>query len=134
MARDVIHSSVKLALEKDGWLVTEDPLRIDLDDVGNYYEVDLGAERVLAAEKEGTQIAVEIKSFLKPSILNEFHEVLGQYLNYRSAMADMQIERRMYLAVSKQTYEKMQEVRFINSPFRFWQIFYPYDPLVISNI
>ena len=100
MARDFIHAAVRVSLEKDGWLVTDDPLRIDLPNKIGYYEVDLGAEQVLAAERGGRKIAVEIKSFLGESLLNQFHEVLGQYLNYRSAMADVGMKREMYLAIS----------------------------------
>jgi len=46
----------------------------------------LAVERLLAAEKDGKKIAVEIKTFLKPSAISEFHTVLGQFLNYRFAL------------------------------------------------
>ncbi len=43
--------------------------------------IDLGAEKLLAAEKNGHKIAVEIKSFLGSSALSEFHLALGQFLH-----------------------------------------------------
>lgn len=46
----------------------------------------LTAERILAAEKTGKKIAVEIKSFLGASEVTEFHLALG-HLNYRSALS-----------------------------------------------
>jgi XisH protein len=36
----------------------------------------LGAEKLIAAEKEGAQIAVEVKSFLGASLVSEFHTAL----------------------------------------------------------
>ena len=70
-AKDKFHNVVKIAIEKDGWTITDDPLFIRAEDVDFY--IDLGAEKVLAAEKAGQKIAVEIKSFLGASEVNEFH-------------------------------------------------------------
>jgi hypothetical protein len=44
--------------------------------------IDLGAEKLIAAEKDGSYIAVEVKSFLQSSVLSDFHTALGQFLNY----------------------------------------------------
>lgn len=60
-ARDIYHDIVKAALEKEYWLITDDPLRLTIGSRAVY--VDLGAERLLAAEKEGQKIAVEIIKF-----------------------------------------------------------------------
>jgi hypothetical protein len=68
-AKDVIHDAVKNALVKDGWTITDDPLRLKYKAVN--LSVDLGAERTLAAEREGEKIAVEIKSFLNASTIND---------------------------------------------------------------
>jgi hypothetical protein len=42
--------------------------------------VDLGAERLLAAEKEGRKIGVEVKSFVGASILKDLEQALGHCL------------------------------------------------------
>lgn len=47
MVRDRFHQVVKTALTKDGWTVTHDPLQIKVGGVD--MEIDLGAERLLAA-------------------------------------------------------------------------------------
>jgi endonuclease IV len=60
-ARDKFHERVKNALQKEGWLLTHDPYHIDLG-FADFY-IDLGAERLIAATKNGEQIAVEIKTF-----------------------------------------------------------------------
>jgi hypothetical protein len=50
-AKDLFHSAVKQALLKDKWEITADPLIIKIDKVK--FEIDLAAEKVFAAEKEG---------------------------------------------------------------------------------
>jgi hypothetical protein len=53
-AKDVIHDAVKNALVNDGWTITDDPLRLKYKAVN--LSVDLGAERTLAAEREGEKL------------------------------------------------------------------------------
>jgi hypothetical protein len=60
-AKDIYHNTVRTALEKDGWTITKDPLTLEIGDRSLF--VDLGAEKILAAEKQGRKIAVEVKSF-----------------------------------------------------------------------
>ena len=55
----IFHETVKLALIKDGWTITSDSLTIRSDRIK--LEIDLGAEKVFAAEKDGKKIAVEVK-------------------------------------------------------------------------
>ncbi len=50
-ARDVFHEAVKAALQKEQWVITGDPLKLDVG--GTKLEIDLGAERLLAAERQG---------------------------------------------------------------------------------
>ncbi len=59
MARDKYHQAVKIALEKEGWKVTDDPLKLEFEEVR--IQIDLGAERFIAAERKNEKIAVEIK-------------------------------------------------------------------------
>ncbi|MGK7920223.1 MAG: element excision factor XisH family protein [Trichodesmium sp.] len=54
--------------------------------------------------KDGRRIAVEIKTFLKPSVVSEFHTVLGQFLNYRFALHQEETERILYLAIPLPVY------------------------------
>ncbi len=75
MAKDIFHHLVKEALIKDGWVITHDPYSFNKWDPE--WEIDLGAEKIIAAKKENQKIAVEIKSFLATSFAYEFHQVLG---------------------------------------------------------
>src|SRR5882672_6437374 len=96
-AKDIYHDHVRSALIKDGWTITNDPLRLRWGKK-DYY-VDLGAEQVIAAEMLGRRIAVEIKSFVGPSMVDDMEKALGQYLIYRSIMRHLQPDRELFLAV-----------------------------------
>lgn len=110
-AKDVFHEVVKKALQKDGWQITHDPLSISVGGVN--LSIDLAAEKLIAAEKEGEKIAVEIKSFLeRSSAISEFHTALGQFINYRGALKRRQPDRVLYLAVPLTTYKTFFNLDF----------------------
>ncbi len=106
--KDAIHQAVKNALVKDGWTITDDPLFLEYGDEDMY--VDLGAERLLAAERGSEKIAVEVKSFLGPSALTELHTALGQYQIYLAVLEKVDPDRRLYLALSKSAYDELAEM------------------------
>jgi hypothetical protein len=70
--RDIIHDAVKTALIKSGWTVTDDPYFLKYGDEDMF--IDLAAERLLAAERAGQKIAVEIKSFIGRSPINDLEK------------------------------------------------------------
>lgn len=96
-AKDIYHLNVKQALIKNGWTITHDPLRLAWG--GRDMYVDLGAERLLAAEKAGQRIAVEVKSFIGDSEIDDLEKALGQYIVYRAVLAETEPQRVLYLAV-----------------------------------
>ncbi len=110
MAKDLFHQAVKTALIKDGWTITSDPLIIRIDRIK--LEIDLAAEKVFAAEKDGQKIAVEVKSFINPSAINDFHAALGQFLNYRIALQMTDPSRILYLAVPTDIFNTFFQERF----------------------
>jgi hypothetical protein len=101
-AKDIFHDAVKRALEKDGWVITDDPLFLRFGGLEMY--IDLGAERIFAAERDDQKIAVEVKSFIAPSAATEFSTALGQFLKYQLALEEVDAARRLYLAVPADTY------------------------------
>jgi XisH protein len=134
MAKDRFHNIVRNALEKDGWNITADPYEINVDDVD--FEIDLAAEQLLGAEREGRKIAVEIKSFISPSNVSEFHTALGQFLNYRDALEKVEPERLLYLAVRLPVYETFFQRKFIISAVEKYQLrlmIYDVEAEVISQ-
>ncbi len=73
-AKDVFHEVVKIALQKDGWQITHDPLLFHVG--GVKMSIDLPAQKLIAAERENEKIAVEVKSFLeKSSTISEFYQL-----------------------------------------------------------
>lgn len=95
--RDTHHQEVVIALQKDQWVVTDDPLTLDF--AGKLVGIDLAAEKLLAAEREERQIAVEIKSFQGSSDVSEFHTAVGQFLNYRHVIGKVMPVRTLFLAI-----------------------------------
>jgi hypothetical protein len=69
------------------------------------WEIDLGAEKIIGAEKENRKIAVEVKSFLAASFAYEFHQALGQYVNYLLGLSQIDRDRVLYLAVPLDVWE-----------------------------
>ncbi|MCU0546866.1 MAG: fatty-acid oxidation protein subunit alpha [Oscillatoriaceae cyanobacterium Prado104] len=121
MAKDLFHNVVKDALLAEGWQITHDPFPVDYGDV--QMQIDLGAERLLAAERDAEKIAVEIKSFVNPSAISEFHTAVGQYLNYRRALRSQEPARILYLAIPNATYEEFFRLRFIQEGVIEYQLY-----------
>ncbi|MEI6328248.1 MAG: XisH family protein [Pseudanabaena sp. ELA645] len=110
MARDLFHDAVKNALIKDGWLITDDPFSLKVGDSELY--IDLGAERLIAAERNNEKIAVEIKSFVGNSSVNDFHLAVGQFINYRIGLKAAYPDRKLYLAIPNTAYETFFKKEF----------------------
>jgi hypothetical protein len=107
-ARDTYHQTVKNALVKDGWTITHDPLRIRLARRKNLF-VDLGAERMLAADRGTEKIAVEVKSFISPSDMKDLEEATGQFVLYERLLKRYYPDRILFLAVSEDTKKRVFE-------------------------
>jgi len=108
--KDLFHDAVRNALIKDGWTITADPFRVEFGGMDFY--IDLGAERLIKAEKDGRKIAVEIKGFVSPSFISEFHTAIGQFMNYRLALSQKEPEREIYLAVPEDIFDSFFETPF----------------------
>lgn len=120
MAKDIFHYQVREALEKDGWKITHDPYPVKIGRVN--MEVDLGAENTLAAERDGSKIAVEIKSFLNKSNVYDFHEAVGQYVNYRMAMRIKEPGRELFLAIPHHVWDDFFQNEFVQMQLENEQI------------
>lgn len=102
-ARDRYHDIVIHALVAEGWEITDDPLALSYG--GRDLYVDLGATNTtVGAVREGERVAVEIKSFLSPSVLADLELAVGQHAIYRAVLAEVDPERKMFLAVPRRIY------------------------------
>lgn len=102
MAKDIYHDTVRTALEKDNWIITDDPLTLKVGRRDLF--VDLGAEKLLAAQREGKKIAVEIKSFISQSPVKDLENALGQYILYLKILERLEPDRLLYLAIHEEIY------------------------------
>ena len=106
-AKDIYHEHVKTALTKDGWKITDDPLTIDW--METTLQIDFGAERLIAAEKGTEKIAVEVKSFVGSSKIEDLRDALGQFVIYRLSLKRKKSERTLFIAVRDDVYRRIFE-------------------------
>ncbi len=114
MAKDAFHDLVKDALIQEGWRVTDNPLTL-LSRAEGGISTDLGAEKIIVAEKGLTKIAVEIKSFTNPSLIHDFLRAIGQYSGYNVVIRLKKLERTLYLAMPIFAYEKLILYDFVQA-------------------
>ena len=106
-AKDIYHEVVKHALIKDGWNITHDPLALKWGTKDLF--IDIGAERLMAAEKAGEKIAIEVKSFVSSSDVDDLKNALGQYILYHDILSHVEPERILYLAIREIIFEQVFE-------------------------
>jgi hypothetical protein len=121
MAKDLFHNVVINALIKDGWRITNDPLFLKVGGVDFF--IDLGAEKLIAAERDGQKIAVEIKSFINPSSTADFHLAIGQFINYRVALKVAEPDRRLILAIPDTAYNTFFQKSFPQMVIEEYQLY-----------
>ena len=91
----------------DGWTITDDPLRLRWGKKDMY--VDLGAHKLLTAEKAKRKIAVEVKSFVGRSQIRDLQQAVGQYTLYLDVMSEVEPDRELYLAVHEEVFDDIFE-------------------------
>ena len=69
----------------------------------------MGAEQLIAAEKDIQKIAVEIKSFRSASEMNDLEEAVGQFVLYERLLIRYEPNRKLYLAIPEEARESIFE-------------------------
>lgn len=103
--KDVYHDCAKQALINDGWTITDDPLSLKIGKKDLF--VDLGAKKILIAEKQEQKIAVEVKSFIGSSEIEDLKNALGQYILYKKIMKHQLSEYTLYLAIRDSVFQRL---------------------------
>lgn len=126
-ARDLFHNAVRNGLQKQSWIITADPLSLKFGDTRIY--IDLGAEKIVAAEKGEEKIAVEIKTFANDSVVFDFHVAIGQFINYQVVLENKDPDRTLYLAVPQEVHNTFFQSLLAQSVIQKYQIkLIVYDP------
>ncbi|NEO53642.1 MAG: fatty-acid synthase [Okeania sp. SIO3B5] len=105
--KDIYHDTVKTALLKDGWTITHDPLKLEIGKKELF--IDLGAEQLIGAARAEQKIAVEIKSFIGRSDIDDLEKALGQYTLYYDVLEDLEPDRELYLAIKDLVFSNLFE-------------------------
>lgn len=104
-AKDIYHNCVKIALLKDGWTITDDPLSLKVGQKDIF--IDWAAEKLLVAEKQGVKIAVEVKSFVGKSEIEDLKNALGQYYLYDKILKYLNSDKNLYIAIRKAVFQRL---------------------------
>ncbi len=120
MAKDLFHDAVKIALQKEGWQITHDPYYLEA--LGTDIQIDLGAEKMIGAQRDKECIAVEVKSFIGPSLVYDFHLALGQYMNYARGLRKADPGRLLFLAVPEVAYRSFFTRTDVNEAVREFRL------------
>lgn len=78
--------------------------------------IDIGAEKLLTAQKGNQKIAVEIKTFGNLSNIYEFYTAIGQYIAYKEALEGK--NRKLFLAIPYKKYSSFFQKLFIQTILR----------------
>ena len=106
-AIDLFNNAAKQALIKDGLTITLDPLHLRWGRIDMY--VDLGAKKLIIAERSEQKIAVEVKSFTGESEMQAFRDAIGQFAIYRSVLRRTYPDYLLYLAIRDVVYTSFFE-------------------------
>ena len=118
--KDIYHETVIIALEKEGWLVIDDPLRIVAGGVGLF--IDITAEPIVTFGRNDQKVAIEIKSFQIQSQITTFYEAFGKYLTYRKALVITKLDMDLYLAVPKKSFDTIFQKELVKELVKEYQV------------
>lgn len=101
---DACHPQIVRALEKDEWMVAENPYVLPVAGRRRLF-IDIYAERYQDSQPT-TIIVVEAKCFADmKGELDELYTTVGQYIIYRSLLRQKAITAPLYLAIPTHAYQ-----------------------------
>jgi hypothetical protein len=103
-AKDRYHDTVKRALIKDGWHVLRENATFIIE--SRHIQIDLKVSKTI--NDQPMTLFVEIKSFLRQSVMEDLEHAVGQYVLYRLVINDAGIESsRLFLAVPRTAHDSI---------------------------
>lgn len=117
-------------------MITDDPLYIKVGQIPVH--IDIGAEKLIGAERNGEKIAVEVKTFGRASFITALHEAVGKYIVYRTVLKHVQSDRILYLALPDDIYAEFGEEPIVKSVFDDYDfkilLYEPINQIIVSWI
>jgi hypothetical protein len=99
-AKDKYHDPVMRALGKEGWTITREQIRLDLQK--RHFWVDLEA----AQPDNAIVVLVEVKGFeTTTSIVDYLYSAVGQYVLYRAIIESSDEPKPLFMAVPLNAYQ-----------------------------
>lgn len=108
-ALDKYHDAVVTALQKDGWTV-QSPFPLTYEE--RRVQIDVGAEKLVAANQGAAKIAVEIKTFGSASPVTDLADAIGQFALYEDILSELEPERVLYIAIPQYAFDTFFAERF----------------------
>ncbi len=104
-----------------------DPLSLKVGRIPVF--IDIGAEKIIGAEKDGQKIAVEIKTFGQLSFITALYEAIGKYIVYKEVLKIKNVNRVLYLAIPTDIWKEFGEEPIVKNIFEDYKFnFLLYEP------
>jgi hypothetical protein len=98
-AKDYYHDAVIRSLEKDGWTIEAEQVRLELEN--RWLWIDMQAVKSV----DDRAILIEVKGFQNmASPVDYLAAAVGKYVLYRAVLEYLQIEMQLYMAVPIDAY------------------------------
>ncbi len=105
-ARSRHHNTVREAIHRDGWTITQDPFPLSPRHRREADDADV-APTLIAAERNGRRIAIEIATLQGASPTADLREAAGRFVVTRALLQAADPNRQLYLAVSRRVYDRV---------------------------
>lgn len=79
--------------------------------------IDLGAEKIIGAQRNGEKIAIEVKSFSLASLITALYEAIGKFIVYRKALEVLKPDRTLYLAMPDDAFTQLNSEPILHKMF-----------------
>jgi hypothetical protein len=110
MARDVFLQIICELLERQGWVITHDPLHFF---IGQNDVTDILGIELIAAEQSEQKIAFFLEPFFGTSKITDFYTALGRFTHCRSLLSRQLPERKLFLAIPKNVFEDFFQTELV---------------------
>lgn len=110
MARDVFMQVICELLERQGWVITHDLLKLS---DGQNDITDILSTKVIAAKQSEQKIAFFLEPFFGTSEITDFYTVIGKFVHFKSLLLRQQPARKLFLAIPERVFTKFFQAEFV---------------------